>query len=328
MKPGIVVRSGVAGALFKQKTKKEKYEEFAQDNADAAQLGLDILNKGGSAIDAVEKAIMFLEDKPFCNAGTGSHPNMEGRNEMEAIIMDGSTLACGGVGCIRDVKNPVAVARKVMDLSGHVLLVGSGATQFARQNGFEEYDPMVDEVREEWHKLNKDLGGVQYPWQKFDKILKEHPEIVHGAAGAVAIDSDGDIAAGSSAGGTFFRLPGRVGDTPLVGCGTYADSSAGGVSITGLGEVIIKLTMAKRAVEFMDSGFSAKTALAASLDVVKDYEKKYFYRKAPAGFIGIDVEGEIGVAFDNPYMLWAYVKEGMDSPVTSQPDRHSGIVGN
>jgi beta-aspartyl-peptidase (threonine type) len=328
MKPAIVVHSGIVGALFDKRANVEKYDEFVAFCSKATEDGMKILKKGGSALDAIEQAIMLLEDCPSSNAGTGSFLTTDGEAEMDASIMDGETLSCGAVGAIQNVKNPIAVARKVMKVSGHVLLVGAGATKFAKGAGFKQYDPRTKENLAKYKFYKEKLGGFKYPWMEFEKIKNRYPEIIHDTAGAVAIDKKGNIAAGTSAGGTFFRLPGRIGDIPLIGCGTYADNTSGGVSVTGIGEVMIKLTMAKTVTEYMASGFSAKTALAAGLDKVEGYLKQHFNTNAATGLIGIDSNGKVGIAYNSPNMLWAYLKDGMDKPRHSRRDQKKGILGD
>jgi beta-aspartyl-peptidase (threonine type) len=328
MKPAIVVHSGIVGALFDKRVKIEKFDEYIGYVKDATQKGMDILKQGGSSLDAVEIAITTLEDNPFNNSGTGSYLTIDGEAEMDASIMDGKTLACGAVGAISDVQNPISVARKVMDKSGHVLLVGEGATKFAREMGFPEYDPKTKENIARWKYYHEKIGtDIGFPWRDYEKLRKKHPELMHDTSGAVAIDSHGNITAGTSAGGTFFRLPGRIGDIPLIGCGTYADNTSGGVSVTGIGEVMVKLTMAKTCAEYMESGFTAKTALAAGLDLVEQYMKKYRMKTAAAGLVGIDAQGRVGVAYNSPNMMWAYIKESEEMQCADS-EMMKGLIGD
>lgn len=189
---------------------------------EAAQAGWKLLLNGGSAVDAVEAAVLVLEDNPLFNAGFGSALNSEGRVEVDAAIMDGATLNSGAVAAVTGIANPIHLARLVMDVGPHVFLVGRGAEQFARSQGIPECDPehlVSAPRRQQW-------------------------EDAHGTVGASACDSLGRLAAATSTGGCFNKLPGRVGDSPIVGCGTYADGQVG-ISCTGSGEQIIRLTLAR-----------------------------------------------------------------------------------
>jgi beta-aspartyl-peptidase (threonine type) len=198
--------------------------ERLQAVEEAAQAGWKLLLQGGSAIDAVEAAVLVLEDNPLFNAGIGSALNSEGRVEVDAAIMDGATLNTGAVAAVTGIANPIHLARLVMEVGPHVLLVGRGAEQFARSRGIPACDleHMVSMPRrQQW-------------------------EDAHGTVGASACDSLGRLAAATSTGGSFNKLPGRVGDSPIVGCGTYADGRVG-VSCTGNGELIIRMTLARLA---------------------------------------------------------------------------------
>jgi len=196
--------------------------ERLQAVEEAAQAGWKLLSRGGSAVDAVEAAVRVLEDNPLFNAGVGSALNSEGRVEADAAIMDGATLSTGAVAAVTGIANPIHLARLVMDVGPHVLLVGRGAEQFARSRGIPKCDlehMVTVPRRQQW-------------------------EDAHGTVGASACDSFGRLAAATSTGGSFNKLPGRVGDSPIVGCGTYADERVG-ISCTGNGEQIIRITLAR-----------------------------------------------------------------------------------
>ncbi|MBI4527908.1 MAG: isoaspartyl peptidase/L-asparaginase [Deltaproteobacteria bacterium] len=231
----------------------------------AALEGWRVLDAGGSALDAVEQAAIFLEDDPLFNAGTGSTLNLLGEIEMDAAIMDGHTLAVGAVAAVSRIKNPIRLARKVMEDGRHVFLAADGALRFAREAGIPECSPetLLVEAR------------------------KKHWEKTHGTIGCVAFDRSGAIAAGTSTGGIFDKLPGRIGDSALPGCGTYA-CETGGVSCTGNGEAIIRTVLAKTAVEFLLGGSGPGEAARKSVAFL---EKK---TGAKAGLILIDREGRIG----------------------------------
>ncbi len=232
---------------------------------EAALEGWRLLERGGSSLDAVEVAVTALEDNPLFNAGTGSTLNRAGRVEMDAAIMDGKKLSAGAVAVVSAIKNPIKLSRKVMEDGRHVLLAGEGALLFARQTGIEECRPgalVVESQRKRWEKK-------------------------HGTVGCVALDSDGNIAAGTSTGGIFDKLPGRVGDSPLLGCGTYAEE-AGGVSCTGDGEAIIRIVMAKAALEFLHAGSGPAEAARQAVSLLSEKTG------GQGGLIIIDRHGKAG----------------------------------
>lgn len=239
----------------------------------AAEAGYAILKRNGSALDAVQAAVVELETNPLFNAGTGSTLNRDGKVETDAAIMDGATLRVGAIAAVSGIRNPVKLARKVMEASNHILLAGEGAYQFAEQQGIETCDP----------------EALVVPTQR------AHWEKEHGTVGAVALDAQGHLAAATSTGGVFDKLPGRVGDTSLVGCGTYADEYAA-VSCTGLGEDIMRVTLARHAAYLVEQG--AEAAAAARRAIV------YFSGKArgEAGLILVDRSGRIGFARNSANM--------------------------
>jgi L-asparaginase / beta-aspartyl-peptidase len=202
---------------------------------DAADAGWKILQQGGSAIDAVEAAVVVLEDNPLFNAGRGSVLNLDGRVEMDASIMNGATRAAGAVAGVTSVLNPIRLARRVMEASPHVMLIGSGADRFARAQGFAACAPeelILEYRRKEWESSRA---------TKAETSVSEH-----GTVGAVACDRGGHLAAATSTGGMKGKLPGRVGDSPIIGAGTYADKRIA-ISCTGNGERIIRMTLARLA---------------------------------------------------------------------------------
>src|SRR5262245_5830650 len=204
--------------------------------AAAGQAGL-LLAQGGAALDAATAAVTTLEENRLFNAGTGSVLNQDGEAEMDAAVMAGHDLAFGAVAAIRRVRNPVLVARQVMERSGHALLAGEGAVQFARTCGFADYDPVRAESRAAWER--------------------GRTEARLGTVGAVALDSEGRLAAATSTGGTSLKLPGRVGDTPLPGAGTYATPDAA-ASATGKGELVMRVLGTKRVCELSAAGLTVE----------------------------------------------------------------------
>ncbi|WP_297535664.1 isoaspartyl peptidase/L-asparaginase family protein [Thermococcus sp.] len=265
--------------------------------------------KRGSALDAVEEAVKALEDNPIFNAGTGSVLTLDGRVEMDAAIMRGKTLEAGAVAGIWGVKNPISVARKVMEKTDHVLLIGEGAVKFARLLGFEEYDPVTEERLKQWEELRKKLiekGEVRH-WKKLNELIKEFPEVLRSTVGAVAFDGD-EVVAGTSTGGVFLKMFGRVGDTPIIGGGTYANEVAG-ASCTGLGEVAIKLALAKSATDLVRLGLDAQAASEAAISLAT----KYFGRDT-MGIIMVDARGNVGFAKNTKHMGYAFMRDGMEKP--------------
>ena len=264
--------------------------------------------KRGSAIDAVEEAVKTLEDNPIFNAGTGSALTLDGKVEMDAAIMR-SNLEAGAVASIWGVKNPISIARKVMERTDHVLLAGQGAVKFARLMGFEEYNPIVEERVEQWKKLREkflEKGTISH-WKKISELIKEYPEVLRSTVGAVAFDGE-EIVAGTSTGGVFLKMFGRVGDTPIIGAGTYANEFAG-VSCTGLGEVAIKLSLAKTATDFVRFGLNAQKASEAAIELATRY-----FGSENMGIIMVDKNGNIGFAKNTKHMSVAYMKESMEEP--------------
>src|SRR5258705_1246178 len=223
--------------------------------------GWTLLAGGGSALDAVEAAIMVLEDDPVFDAGYGSHLNLDGRVECDAIVMNGSTLRAGAAATLQRVKNPIQAARKILENCQHMMLVADGAERFAKEHGVKLCKPeeLVSEAEHEaWMKCKADKHAAEH-----------HRGHEQGTVGAVALDSNGNLFAATSTGGTCCKLPGRVGDSPLIGCGCYADSEAGGVYSTGYGEAIIKVVLAKTAVDLLrQRAICVDSPAASSCDVL------------------------------------------------------------
>jgi len=270
--------------------------------------GWTLLASGGSALDAVEAAIMVLEDDPVFDAGYGSHLNLDGRVECDAIVMNGATLRSGAVATLHRVKNPIQLARKILENCPHMMLVAEGAERFAKEHGIKLCKPeeLVSEAEQEaWMKCKADKHAAEH-----------HRGHEQGTVGAVAIDREGRLFAATSTGGTCCKLPGRVGDSPLIGCGCYADSEAGGVSCTGYGEAIMKIVMAKTAVDLLRSRVTCvdPTAAADACDLssadLAAREAVHLLGKrthATGGLILLDRHGNPGFAFNTPRMAYGYV---------------------
>ncbi len=284
--PSIIVHGGAGGWPA------GTHEAALKGTYAAASLGWELLQTGHPAIDVIEQVIRVLEDDPAFDAGRGSFVNAAGEVELDAIIMDGETLRTGAVAALRGAANPISVARLVMIHTPHNLLVGSGAQQFAIQHGIQlvpEESLLVGSELEKWRTIH---NGTQ---------LESAHVPGKGTVGAVVRDAHGNIAVGTSTGGTMNKLPGRVGDSPLVGCGAYADNLMGGASSTGLGEGLMKVVMAKTVCDLMAAGCSAEEATRKA--VARLDEDRI---KAEGGVIAIDPQGRIGFAFNSPHLARAY----------------------
>jgi beta-aspartyl-peptidase (threonine type) len=259
----------------------------------ATSIGYGILAQGGSSLDAIEKAAMVLEDTTIFNAGTGSSYNLIGDVEMDASLMT-SELCYGAVAAIRNVRYPIHVARLVMEKTDHLLLCGDGAIEFARLMGVKYYIPKTREKMRVWRNRRKQLKNSYF---------ERHKEIAHlyGTIGVVALDMNGCIAAATSSGGITMRLPGRVGDTPVIGAGTYVDRN-GGVSVTGHGEEIMRHMLAFRTVAMM----ARYPAHSAGRQVI-NYATKVGCR---CGLVGIDKQGRFVCCNNTNAMSWCSIKNG------------------
>ena len=223
----------------------------------ALRSGWQLLRDGAPAVDVVERVVVMLEDDPVFNAGTGAHLNARGHVELDAAIMDGIDLRAGAVAAVQRIRNPVSLARKVMDVSPHILLVGSGARAFAREHGVPSCrtrDLLVGRARETYERIR---AGDRRPIET--EFTASEPGAEHmGTVGAVARDGSGALAAATSTGGTLGKVPGRVGDSPLIGVGTYADARYGAISCTGHGESIMRTVLAKTVIDRIAAGEDAE----------------------------------------------------------------------
>ncbi len=277
----------------------------------AARSGYNLLRAGGSAVDAVESAVLEMENNAVFNAGQGSTLTIDGRIEMEASIMDGETLNAGAVGLLKNIKNPIHLARLVMEETDHVFLTGEGAEELAELFGLERADPLT-ELRARYHQELKEklMRGELGYLPKLHQLLRSYPQHFDlGTVGAVALDKDQNVAAATSTGGFSLKLPGRIGDSPLIGCGTYADNEAGACSTTGIGEIAIKLVLAKTACDLIRRGKTAQAAANTSLRLVN--------RRMQGGSMGliiIDREGGMGAAHNSPNICWAYMTDRLQEP--------------
>jgi beta-aspartyl-peptidase (threonine type) len=281
----------------------------------AAEKGFQILKNDGSALDSVMEAVVVLEDEGAFNAGYGSSLNIEKEIEMEASIMDGKTLHAGAVGLLKDIKNPIRLARIVMEKTDHVFVVGEGAEKLAKIFNLERRNPM-SELRLKYYEQQKSaLVDGKFELPKLSELIKAYPDMFElETVGAVAIDKNGNVAAATSTGGFPLKLPGRIGDSPLIGCGTYADNQAGACSATGVGEIAIRLALAKTVCNYMESGKTAQEAAEMAINLVN---KRLPTIYNAMGLIAIDTYGRVGAAHNSPNLCWAYITPDMREPLAS-----------
>jgi beta-aspartyl-peptidase (threonine type) len=268
--------------------------------ANALAAGYTLLEMGESAVDAVEAAVAVMEDDEAFDAGRGSFLTQDGRVQLDALLMNGENLRTGGVACVERLRNPIRAARLVLDKSPHVYFVGTGAERFARQHGMALCDNMDLVIPREQERLSKaqaaELAGL--PDQTFSGNLDSHDTV-----GAVALDIHGNIAAGTSTGGTLNKAPGRVGDSSLIGCGCYADNRTAAVSLTGWGEPIMKLVLGKWAVDRVAAGASPEQAAEEAI--------AYLFSRlgGHGGIILLGPDGRVGLAHNTPRMAWGLQTE-------------------
>jgi L-asparaginase / beta-aspartyl-peptidase len=262
--------------------------ELRETCKDGVQRALDrgwqILEKGGSALDACEQAIVELEDEPVFDAGMGSHLNRDGHVQLDAILMNGATLKSGAVVAVERIRNPIRLARAILEKSEHMLIAGYGAEQFALEHGIGFCNPKDLITQHEANTWASHSGKVANL----------------GTVGAVALDGQGNLASGTSTGGTQYKYPGRVGDSALVGCGCYADNQSAAISTTGHGESIMKVVLAKTASDFVVDGKSSQDAAAEAIALLTKRTGGL------GGLIILDRYGRPGVSFSTRDMAYAY----------------------
>uniref|UniRef100_A0A3P9J2Y6 Isoaspartyl peptidase/L-asparaginase n=1 Tax=Oryzias latipes TaxID=8090 RepID=A0A3P9J2Y6_ORYLA len=285
MLPVVVVHGG-AGHI-----PKERAENSTSGVCSAVRLGYLVLQEGGSSMDAVVEAVVQLENSPYFNAGCGSVLNVKGEVEMDAIVMDGKTLESGAVSAVRNIANPIQLARLVMDKTSHACLTAEGASKFARSMGVPEVpqESLITEYsRMRWKKnLAPEANPVECQMGKM------------GTVGAVAVDKEGNVACATSTGGMLNKMEGRVGDTPCIGSGGYADNLSGAVSTTGHGETIMKVMLARLILFHMEQGQSAEAASDLGLAYMKSR------LGGLGGVVTVDPRGNWAARFSSQQMSWA-----------------------
>lgn len=296
----VLVIHGGAGTITREKLSPEKEKAYKEKMEEALRAGFVILDKGGSSLEAIEAVIKILENSPLFNAGKGAVLNYDGKTELDASIMDGKTMMAGAVAGVTTIKNPISAARAVMQKSQHVMMTGQGAEQFAKTQGIETVDPEYfrdDEIFKKWQKLKAKADSAGQ-----GSILETIGSEKFGTVGAVALDKNGNLAAGTSTGGMMLKKYGRVGDSPVIGAGTYANNNTCAVSCTGHGEYFIRY--------------------AAAYDVSALYEyKNYPVKKAAdevikkinnaggkGGLIALDKNGNFAMPFSTEGMFRGYIK--------------------
>lgn len=290
-----LVIHGGAGTILKKTMSPEKEAAYIEKMQEALNAGEYILKNGGSSIDAVEATIQIMEDSPLFNAGKGSVYTDAGENEMDASIMDGSNLKAGAVAGVKTIKNPISAARLVMDKSQHVMMAREGAELFAEQEGLEIVDPEYFKSEKRWNSYRR-MKAKQ-------KNEEDEANKKHGTVGCVALDKKGNIAAGTSTGGMPMKMWGRIGDSPIIGAGTYANNKTCGVSSTGHGEFFIRNVVAYDISALMEyKGWSLEKAANYVVN------KKLKSQGGIGGIISLDKDGNIAMPFNTAGMYRGYVK--------------------
>ena len=279
---GLVIHGG-AGTITRKNMSSEKESAYRAKLTEALAAGFEILEKGGSSMDAVETTIRIMEDSPLFNAGKGAVFTNAGTNELDASIMDGSNLQAGAVAGVKTIKNPISAARKVMDETWHVMLAGDGADNFAKEQGLEIVN-----------------NNYFYTERRWKALQKEQDSEKHGTVGCVALDRNHNLAAGTSTGGLTNKRWGRIGDTPIVGAGNYANNQTCGVSGTGQGEYFIRGNMAFDVSALMN--YSSLSVEKAAREVID----KLSQRGGRGGLIAMDKNGNIAMPFNTEGMYRGY----------------------
>lgn len=306
---GFMIHGG-AGSMKKGSMTAEKEKAYRDKLTEALMAGYKALQDGKTSLDAVEIAIRIMEDSPIFNAGKGAVFTSDGRNELDASIMDGSTLKAGGAAGLHHVKNPITLARAVMERSPHVLMFGDGAEKFAKEWNLELVDEKYFWTQEAWDALKNEQKKAQpKPESKKSKVKGQTSdsglnilESKRGTVGAVALDQHGNLAAGTSTGGMTNKKYGRVGDSPIIGAGTYANNNTCAVSATGWGEYFIRLGVARDISALME--YRAMTTRAAADAVIQQKLPKL---GGDGGVIVMDKFGNMAVSFNTEGMFRAYV---------------------
>jgi beta-aspartyl-peptidase (threonine type) len=311
-----IVLHGGAGVIERKTMDAKTEAAYRASLTEALHRGSSVLEKGGSSLDAVEASIRYLEDDPLFNAGKGAVFTAEGKNELDAAIMEGATLKAGAVAGVTRTKNPISLARAVMEQSPHVMLIGAGADAFAGSHGLQMVDPSYFFTERRWDSLIKQLQQegrpipprpANAPPPPATPVAQIEPPDAHkyGTVGVVALDTHGNIAAGTSTGGVQAKLYGRVGDSPIIGAGTYASNASCAVSATGTGEYFIRLTVAREICALVQ--YKNMPLQAAADDVI---HRQLQALHGDGGVIAIAPDGQLAWSFNTPGMYRARLAEG------------------
>ena len=293
----VLVIHGGAGNVTPERITPDKQVLYEQNLTEALAAGENILKEGGSALDAVVAAVQFMEECPLFNSGKGAVFNAEGKNELDASIMDGKTMKAGAVAGVTTIKSPIGAARRVMDSSAHVMLAGSGAEVFAREQGLEIVDPSYFYTEESWQEYLKVKAKMETDGRK-------------GTVGAVALDKHGNLAAATSTGGMVYKKYGRIGDSPVIGGGTYANNESCAVSCTGHGEFFIRNVVAYDvSVRMLYLGETLEKATELIIN------EKLKSQGAIGGLIAVDKDGNVSMPFNTSGMFRGYVKSDGETKV-------------
>lgn len=305
MTKAVIAIHGGAGAITRAQLSPEKELLYIKALSEIVEAGQALLEAGGTALDAVTEAVRMLEEYPLFNAGIGAVFTHDGTHELDACIMDGNTLEAGAVAGVSHIRNPILAARQVLEHSPHVLLIGKGAENFAEQQGLEPVSPDIFFTQQRWDQLQLARASQQTVLDHDEPI---NPGTKFGTVGAVALDQYGNLAAATSTGGMTNKMPGRVGDSPIIGAGCYANNANVAVSCTGTGEVFMKTLAAYDIAALMEyAGLSLHQAT-----------ERVVMEKLPAlegsgGVIAIDSEGNVALPFNSEGMYRGYGYVG-DAP--------------
>lgn len=300
----MLVVHGGAGTITRASMTPESEQQYRAALEQALRSGHAVLAKGGSSLDAVETAVRVMEDNPLFNAGKGAVFTHDGKNELDAAIMDGRTKAAGSVAGLTIVRNPITAARAVMEKSAHVMMIGRGAELFATQQGLEIVDPAYFWTERRWKGLQQELLLEQgkKPQARFETPLQDQDDRKFGTVGAVALDRAGNLAAATSTGGMTNKKYGRVGDVPIIGAGTFAENESCAVSATGHGEFFIRWSVAYDIAALMK--YRGLTVAEAANEVI---HKKLVPVKGEGGVIALDAKGNFAMPFNSEGMYRGWI---------------------
>lgn len=289
---------GGAGVILRERLSEDMEAEYRAKLLDSVEAGEAVLKAGGTSIDATIAAIRVMEDSELFNAGKGAVFTHEGRNEMDAAVMDGKTMDAGAVAGVTRIRNPIEAAKRVMTHTGHVLLMGEGAEEFAEEQGVELVDPSYFHTEKRWEQLQKAIAmGAE--------TSLDHSDNKFGTVGAVALDSRGNLAAATSTGGMTNKRWRRIGDTPVIGAGTYAQNATAAISTTGHGEYMMRYTVARDVCALME--FKGLDLQAAAREVIHE---RFGKAGGEGGLIAVDAHGNIALELNTPGMYRGSVKAG------------------